>query len=180
MKYDDSLLLYASLLNQNKLGLYEPKELVAMTNVYATRQFGGLSIQINIDENRHGLPYFKVYNNFQYSKATKMQRIAFKSASYIVHRNNNGKDPWYLTMSQRKTLMTILESRPFYNKTFTLWQRMIITYNSDKFQLNEEDTMNCTVANYHSFIRQYTALGYLHLIDVLPIDLPMPDYTKLK
>ena len=66
---------YKEILALNHAGLYEPLELTAMSTVFSDRK-AGISIQINADENRVGLPYFKYYNSFQYSKATKLPELA--------------------------------------------------------------------------------------------------------
>ena len=43
----------------------------------------------------------------------------------------------------------------------------------------EDDTLNCAKNTYNKFIKDYTAIGYNNLIDVLPFDLQMPDYLLL-
>lgn len=171
---------YREILALNHAGLYEPIEIQAMSTVFSDRNLG-ISIQINADENRRGLPYFKYYNSFQYSKATKIARISFKSADYVIHKNSDGKQNWFLNSKEKRLLMTALQLKPVYfSHGFTVWQKLIIQYNAEKFQLMEDDTLNCTRTNYRQFIRNYTALGYSNLIDVLPFDLPMPNYLLLE
>lgn len=170
---------YKEILALNHAGLYEPLELTAMSTVFSDRKTG-ISIQINADENRVGLPYFKYYNSFQYSKATKVARISFKSADYIIHKNADGKQNWYLNAKEKQQLVLILSSRPaYFSYSYTVWQKLIIQYNAEKFQLMEDDTLNCAKNTYNKFIKDYTAIGYNNLIDVLPFDLQMPDYLLL-
>lgn len=176
----DIILSQKEILALNHAGLYEPIELTAMSTVFSDRNLG-ISIQINADENRRGLAYFKLYNSFQYSKAAKVARISFRVPQYVIHRNTDGKQNWFLNNKERKLLMTALQLKPVYfSHGFTVWQKLIIQYNSEKFQLMEDDTMSCTRANYNQFIKNYTALGYENLVDVLPFDLPMPNYLLLK
>lgn len=171
---------YHEILALNHAGLYEPVEIQAMSTVFSDRNLG-ISIQINADENRRGLPYFKYYNSFQYSKATKVARISFKSADYVIHKNSDGKQNWFLNSKEKRLLITALQLKPVYfSHGFTVWQKLIIQYNAEKFQLMEDDTLNCNVSNYKQFIKNYTALGYSNLIDVLPFDLPMPNYLLLE
>lgn len=170
---------YKEILALNHTGLYEPLELTAMSTVFSDRKTG-ISIQINADENRVGLPYFKYYNSFQYSKATKVARISFKSADYIIHKNTDRKQNWYLNAKEKQQLVLILSSKPaYFSHNYTVWQKLIIQYNAEKFQLMEDDTLNCTKNIYNKFIKEYTALGYNNLVDVLPFDLQMPDYLLL-
>lgn len=170
---------YKEILTLNHAGLYEPLELTAMSTVFSDRK-AGISIQINADENRVGLPYFKYYNSFQYSKATKVARISFKSADYVIHKNADGKQNWYLNAKEKQQLVLILSSRPaYFSYSYTVWQKLIIQYNAEKFQLMEDDTLNCAKNTYNKFIKDYTAIGYNNLIDVLPFDLQMPDYLLL-
>ena len=170
---------YKEILTLNHAGLYEPLELTAMSTVFSDRNFG-ISIQINADENRIGLPYFKYYNSFQYSKATKVAGISFKSADYVIHRNADGKQNWTLNAKEKQQLMLILQSKPaYFSHNFSVWQKLIIQYNAEKFQLMEDDTLNCTKSTYTQFIWNYTELGYASLIDVLPFDLQIPNYLQL-
>lgn len=170
---------YKEILALNHAGLYEPLELTAMSTVFSDRK-AGISIQINADENRVGLPYFKYYNSFQYSKATKVARISFKSADYVIHKNADGKQNWYLNAKEKQQLVLILSSKPtYFSHGYTVWQKLIIQYNAEKFQLMEDDTLNCAKNTYNKFIKDYTAIGYNNLIDVLPFDLQMPDYLLL-
>ena len=170
---------YKEILALNHAGLYEPLELTAMSTVFSDRK-AGISIQINADENRVGLPYFKYYNSFQYSKATKVARISFKSADYIIHKNADGKQNWYLNAKEKQQLVLILLSKPaYFSHGYTVWQKLIIQYNAEKFQLMEDDTLNCAKNTYNKFIKEYTALGYNNLVDVLPFDLQMPNYLLL-
>lgn len=162
----------------NRIGLYQPKEILGMSNVYSDRRLG-ISIQINTSEDRIGLPYFKLYNSFQYTKAIKVARIQFKKPEYVIHKNSDGKENWILNAKDKHKLIEALDIKPMYSGGMAVWQLLITRYNSEKFDLSPEDTFNCRINNYKQFIKDYTALGYINLIDVLPYDLPIPDYRLL-
>lgn len=49
-------------------------------------------ITVNPDSNRQRNSYFKFYNSANYKSATKVVRILFNSANYIVHQNVDGKN----------------------------------------------------------------------------------------
>lgn len=101
--------------------------------------------------------YFKVYNHKTQDKATKVARICFYKAAYVVHdKDPDGCKTWVLNDSQIKTVIEILNSRPTNkrNKYDTVWQELIFRFNERVSSLHPDDTIS--------------------------IDLPMPDYTDLK
>lgn len=175
-------LLTAVNLSRNRAGLYEVQEIDAMANVYSSQKYG-ISLQVNPDQGRAGLPYFKAYNSYQYTKATSVARISMEMPTYIVHKNSDGKTNWVLNNKERQHLMLALQDNSRLLVVgfgrINVWQALILFYNSEKIGLPHELTMRLTRKNRVDFLSEYGKV-YDNLRFALPIDLPTPDYTKLK
>lgn len=169
---------YHEILALNHAGLYEPVEILAMANVYSDKK-NKITIQINPDRNRRGLPYFKVYNHYSYKIASKMARISIHEPKYIHHRNSGGKQFWKLNSKDRQVLMNCLTLKPI-GKIFTVWQLLIIAFNDEKLGVVEGDTISINKSNYFSYKETLKLEGYEDLTDLLPFDLPMPNYLLLE
>ena len=94
--------------------------------------------------------YFKVFNNTDYKRASKITRVRFKSPTYVIHLNQ----VWDLNSKERKMLINILNTRytgGVYEDASTIWDALIRDFN-----------------------------GHVKLQDRLPLDLKMPDYRKLR
>lgn len=168
-----------TLLALNQAGLYFPKETVyAMSTVYTDRRLN-FSLQVNPDENHVGLPYFKFYNSAHYGSAEKLARISFEQPVYIKHNSNWGKkkEPWILNGKERRMLMDVLQRKVnIYAGVPTVWQSLIVAYNMEKGFM-PENTLMCTCDNIGDVLESYNDPA---LIGIMPFDLPIPDYTKLK
>ena len=110
--------------------------------------------------------YFKYLNGPSYKKASKVARISLMSPTYLNHKNADGKDNWILTTKEKKELVTLMQENNKTYPTLTNWQVTLLTYNWDNFELDVENIIN----------RTYDKQKFPNVID---IDTPMPDYTKL-
>ena len=136
--------------------------LCEMAKVYSDKKTN-ISIQVNRSERRHGC-YFKLYNNKNYARASKVARIDLKNPRYIYRFNGDGKKDWNMNSKEKELLINLLKTKlPTGN---TLWEEIIITYNREG-DLPEWETRKNFVDN-------------LLFPKHLPFDLPMPDYTKLR
>lgn len=171
------------LLAKNRLGMFAVSEPVyAMANVFSSRELG-MTIQVNPDPVHIGLAYFKLYDHYSYLKATKIARISMEYPRYIFHKGQDGKDNWFLTNKEKRTLIKALENNSKFRVvgygSITVWQAIILFYNSEKLGVEHALTMECTQQNKDAFVKKY-ANEYDHLDTILPIDLPMPNYLLLK
>lgn len=142
-------------------------ELDAIATIYRDAK-GRFSIAVNPDPNRQGDEYFKLYNNAKKSAATKVARIMFRSAKYVYHNANQGKDNWILNTKEKKYIIKAFAKKnpAFYNGQYTYWQYAIAQFNLEK-GLDYEKT----------FKNVGKKLKYPKY---LPFDLKMPNYTKLE
>ncbi len=136
--------------------------LCEMANVY-TDKILNISVQVNRNEGRNG-SYFKLYNHEEYKKASKVARINFKSPEYVYHVNRDGKKDWALNFRERAELLEVLNMVVFRGET--VWTMLILSFNLEgglNFHKTEMNKMKKLIYPNH-----------------LPIDLPIPDYTKLR
>ena len=136
--------------------------LCEMANVYTDDDLN-ISVQVNRNEGRNG-SYFKLYNHKDYKKASKVARINFKSPEYIYHINRDGKKDWALNSRERVKLLEVLNMVVFRGET--VWTMLILSFNLEgglNFSESEMNKMKKIIYPNH-----------------LPIDLPIPDYTKLR
>ncbi len=150
--------------------LYSPEEyLTEMSKVADDKSNGGMMILISIDQNRIGEPYFKVVDNINYNKAKRIARISFLHPEYIIHKNTDEKTNWTLNNKEKKQFKALLEKVVDIGGV-TAWNRTIIQYNLDKYNIDALETLKKDVENYTKKDLQTKALPY---------NLPMPDYMKL-
>lgn len=102
------------------------ESLYAMSNVYT--DIGNITIQINPSEGRIGEPYFKVYNTDSVSTSKFVARISFDKPKYIIHKDNKGKQSWFMNSSQRKNLVDILTANDY-----SVWKKLISNWNKEKY-----------------------------------------------
>lgn len=126
------------------------------------------------DKNHIGEPYFKVFTGSDYNKAEKMCRISFLEPRYIKsHSNNNCAKNWILNSKERKQLIKLLTNTIGYFKStgekMTGWEHAIVQFNGEK---------GCTQEKTEKLIMKNPK--YMQGKDLLPFNLPMPDYTKLQ
>lgn len=122
-----------------------------------------LKIIVSVDENRIGNPYFKVFNANDFKKATKMARISFLEPKYVIHSMNYGKENWVLNSKEKKLLINALTSLADIN--CTVWQSAVIDYNREH---------GVSIFKQRQMTKEQLIEKHL-----LPLDLEMPDYTKL-
>lgn len=135
--------------------------LCEMAKVYSDQK-DNISIQINRSEGRNGC-YFKIFNDKNYKRASKVARIDMLSPNYLYHSNGDKKKDWVLN-SNEKSMLSDLLSKELPNG-ITLWQEIIVAFNKEG-DLPEWETMKNTLDN--RLYRRH-----------LPIDLPIPDYKQL-
>ena len=131
-------------------------------------------IAVNPDPSRgwYGEEYFKVYNNDNAKKADKVIRIKFRSAEYVYHKNSDGKKDWNLNSKEKKTLIKLLQT-PSKFDNLSNWQYAILQFNLEAFDISYKDCLKLTMEEQSKMDENNPRKYYL------PIDLPMPDYTKL-
>ena len=124
-----------------------------------------ISIIVSPDTKRNNRnnEYFKILNHKEYSKASKIARIKFRQPKYVLRHNNDGKKNWILNKDEKQLLINLLNKKNIYKESY--WETAIIRYNLEA-GLSEEKTLENTKDN-------------LKYPDYLPIDLNLPDYTKL-
>ncbi len=135
--------------------------LCEMAHVYTDDNLN-ISIQVNRNEGRTG-SYFKLYNHKEYRKASKVARIDFRNPEYIYHVHHDGKKDWALNSHERAKLLEILNMKIFHGET--VWKMLILNFNLEG-GLNYNESMK-------------NKMKKLIYPNHLPIDLPIPDYTKL-
>lgn len=144
---------------------------IKVTGMATVIKTNSMSIGTTDDKHHKGEPYFKVWKGPNYESAEKMCRISFEKSEYIKeHSNNNTADTWILNSKERKELVKLLNSKMNFsnNLQITRWQYAIIQFNSEK-GTDPGDTMKLIQKNPK----------YIRSKDLLPFNLPMPDYTKL-
>lgn len=128
----------------------------------------GLLMQVNPDEGRQGLEYFKFYNAFSRDHANKFARIEFRRPEYVIHGNMGGKKKWFLNGREKDDLMDFLNSQNSTRRDLTNWRYGILAFNQEKGLDPEMTEQNLLAA------RQLPYPNYL------PFDLQMPDYRQLQ
>lgn len=114
----------------------------------------GIYVHVDIDEDRDfgdDIAYFKCTTTPNLSTAKDIARISFTAPKYIIHNNDRFK----LNPRQKNTLVDLLVSTA--KNGMTVWQFMIY-----RFNLELSNSNNPRAPKYK-----------------LPLELPIPDYTKL-
>ena len=109
--------------------------------------------------------YFKFYDSSEYESAEFVARIKFKKPEYVIHNGRDRKKTWKLVSHDKKNLIKFLKSRNKKHPDLTNWQYAIILFNK-VLNLPPAETMN-------KLSRKFDPNKHL------PIDLKMPDYSKL-
>ena len=127
-------------------------------------------VEVNPDSKRIGNEYFKVYDSSSKEKAKRVCRILFREPKYVNHRRGRGvtkrMSNWIMNSNERDALVKFLNKPSDILHELTVWQAAIVLFNNEK-GLPRSKTME-------NFIND------LKYPEYLPIDLPIPDYTKLK
>lgn len=157
--------------------LIQGELLEAMAQTYIDLQ-NNRSIYVNPDLNRVGNEYFKFCNNASWSKADKLCRISFRSATYIIHTNSRKVTDWTLNNKELKYLMRVLNSKSD-DASLTVWQALIVDFNKERYSLPASVTKQLTKMKQAELTKGVITDLADRMIHALPIDLPMPNYLKL-
>lgn len=97
-----------------------------------------ISVAVNPDSKRVGDPYFKFYNDADFSKATAVIRIMFKSSNYTEH--TDGKKFWKLNSKEKKLLVKTLEStsKKYRAFGFMVWDAAKFDWNYEYLKIDIE------------------------------------------
>lgn len=141
---------------------------------------GKLSIHVVPEEGRNiggnpktSMAYFKVLTGSGYTDADKELRISFYRAEYIDHNKKSGIVR--LSSKERKSLVKLLKSAAptkTINKydvrenIITVWELLIYAYDIIVLGASKDMILSTTVND--------------NKYNIVPIDLPMPDYLKLE
>lgn len=119
-----------------------------------------LLIMVEIDSysKRIGNECFKIQDLS--SKEKRVCQILFRESKYVKNRANN----WRMNFDELKNFIKFLKRESKLFQGLTIWQAAIIMFNNEK-GLQKPETME----NF---------MDKLKYPDYLPIDLPMPDYTR--
>lgn len=166
-----------SYIARNHVGCYHVEEKSDIASVIAhINNKHNLTLRVVPDFGKGNLAYFILYNHCRYVKATQTARISFMLSAYIKPSD------WILDYEDCNRLMQVLRSAntvTFADYRLSVWESLLVFYNSERLDLPFELSLQLTRANRAKFIDCYSKeFDELHL--ALPIDLPMPDYTKLK
>lgn len=166
-----------SYIARNHAGIYhvEEKSDIASVIVHINTEHN-LTLRVVPDFGKGSLAYFLLYNNCIYTKVTQTARISLVLPAYIKPSN------WMLDCADCNRLMQVLRSAnimAFADYHLSVWESLLVFYNSERLGLPFELSLQLTCANRAKFIECY-GKEFDELHPALPIDLPMPDYTKLK
>ena len=152
----------------------------AMAQTYVDRT-SNCSMYANPDLNRIGNEYFKFCNNASWSKATKLCRISFNKPQYIIHTNSRKVDNWILTAKEKKYLVRTLLSKSKKYIGLTVWQALIVDYNTERYSFDLQECKDITLAVQYGLVAK-SKLTELEraMLHALPFDLPMPNYLTLR
>ena len=150
----------------------EPVECIATVGDHFNPTF---SISVHPDPGRDSLCYFKIFNNPDYTSATKLARIDMNSPSYIYHKDR--RQNWQLNAKLRKNLVQFMNSESeVYNGSN--WQ-------ATKFLRNMELHLYSKVKN-NSNLKLFDAYVQGYFDDKLSLYpgyvlsyAKMPDYRNL-
>ena len=157
------------------------KEIINEINV-AMDNRNNFSVHVTPDSNRNlgdGGGYFKYLNHVEYAKADGIARIYFAKAEYLIHIDQDGKRPIRLSSKQKDKLIALLNKPPRPEKLNKIQNKFIKSMITNNwilmiYQFNrlihiDENTMEkCIMNNYKNIPK-----------NMIRLDLPMPDYTKL-
>ena len=123
--------------------------------------------QVNPDKGRQCLEYFKLYDSDSFDKATKIARISFREPKYVIHKDENGLQPWIFNNREKKLLIEYLNLKEnFYNRELTYFQIAIVKHNFESGLGNSEfDCLNKTIELKNN--------------KYLKLDLQIPNYLLL-
>ena len=125
-----------------------------------------MCIRVEIDLGDDKLKYFKLYDNWDYTEASKVARISFLDHDYVFDLSDK-HEAWTLKIEDKKRLIEIFES-----DDHSIWKHAIRCFN------NESAADVCDL-DQSEFDTDLNLMNDLKWPCLLPIDLPMPDYVFL-
>lgn len=138
-----------------------------MATIYKSKEYG-ICVAVNPHSKRKGIPYFKFYDDSDFTKAERVIRILFTEPDYVVHKDS--KKLWKLNMKDKKLLISVLKKESKRYKGYTNWQVAMYDWN---YEYLEE---MISIDEY--FNGEYDE-EYKNTVGYIPSTLKMPDYTKL-
>ena len=82
---------------------------------------------VNPGVGRIGDSYFKLYDSNSLRTATKVARIKFTEPKYVIHKDENGLQPWIFNNREKKLLIEYVNLKEnFYNRELTYFQIAIV------------------------------------------------------
>lgn len=131
------------------------------------------SINVKPDQGRNygsETAYFKYSPGKNWASVRKMARIGIYKSIYVEDHKGDGKIPYFLDSSEKKRLMKILQETPSDKyKGYNKWAELIFVFNKC-IQYDYDQSKDFT---YEKYLK-----GKLPK-NAIPVDLPIPDYTKL-
>ena len=106
-----------------------------------------MSIGVFPSDNRNygAQAYFKVYNNRNYVKSTKIARIHFMNPEYEKHIGEH----WPLNRTEKKMLIKILQTNlGDHINSITVWEALIIEYNKSINDKSKHLPLNLPIPDY--------------------------------
>ena len=177
--YDDTSIEDLSEFEDEEDGIIEYLDEMA---TIGTNQEDNFSVRVNPDRGR-GDAYFKVYDHTSYNQSKRVIRLAFKELKAFDHRNPDGKEFWEIWenkyKNQLKGLIKFMKEKPKSEDgrkiAKTNWELTIKMWNNEcGFEWDENYSeekypeTGCKPNSSLSKNPQY-----------VPLNTPMPDYTKL-
>ena len=112
-----------------------------MSTVAINKDKPNLLVMVNVDPNRIGNPYFKVFNSSSYQKATKVARLHFFDEGVELHRGKY--EIWDLTKKDIKIIKEFLQRNHKGSLKYTNWQMACwlwnLEYNYFQFDIDDID-----------------------------------------
>ena len=145
-----------------------PGEISEAATVLSDRDVN-VMLEVNPDPDHMELSYFKLYNSCRKCTATKVAKISFFRLEYVCPARSERfgpKEAWVLNDAQKRTLIRLLKGSSRFLVGFTVWEALIIVFNWELGARPDETKDNC--------------LPHPKNPAILPFNLRMPDYTKLR
>lgn len=130
-----------------------------------------ICVAVNPDSKRnlYGAEYFKIYNHYDPTRASKIARIKFRSPDYVIHTNSKGMKNWVLNSKEIGDLMKLLKRPCKKHSGFSVWQGLILDFNYETGLDYEKTKVNKEV-------EEDKKVEELKYPEYLPIDLKIPNY----
>lgn len=128
-------------------------------------------ITVDAEPTHVGNAYFKIYDRTSVSKSKNNMRISFHEPRKIIHKGDRFGD-MVITKLIGKYINEFFSSTNLTNPSRTNWEESIIQYNLTNGRL-------ITPIDFTKLTQEEINKNPKRFRNCLPIDLPMPDYTKI-